>query len=171
MITPQQLYDIADNVWHHRIRSYHPDIEKDDAIQEAVLRAWKNRERFDPTVAKEVTFFSTVMRREIHQHAKVARNCRTQTVTDIMAEHLPTSQGSIYCDDPDPLTVMIMEEDRNDLQQAIDGLSRERNAVIELRMNDIPIGEIAEMFGVSHQAISTRYLRALDQIRDTLGTR
>jgi len=77
MITAETLYEIADKVWRHRIQTYHRDIERADAIQEAVLRAWKNRDKFDPSKAKAVTFFSTVIRNEIHQHAKVSRNRRS----------------------------------------------------------------------------------------------
>ena len=170
MITPTQLYDIADNVWQHRIRGHHPEIEKDDAIQEAVMRAWRNRSKFNPKVAKEVTFFSTVIRNEFHQHAKVARNRCSMTITDVMAEHLPFSQVGVYCDEPDPLTVMIQQEDRDDLQRAIDDLPRDAQLLIELRMEETTLRDIAELFGVSYKAISMRYSRAVDQLRATLGT-
>jgi len=168
MITAEQLYTWAARVWANRIRNFHPDIEREDAIQEAVLRAWLKRDKFDPAKAKAVTFFSTVMRNEIHQHAKVARNNRRTTTTDLGAEDADTLQN-IPCPLCDPLMQLLDEEERGELQRAIDSLPRTTQEVIELRINDTPLREIATMFGVSHQAITKRYSRAIDQIRDRIG--
>jgi len=168
MITTEELYVLARRVWANRIRNYHPDIEREDAIQEAVLRAWLNIDKFDPAKAKAVTFFSTVMRNEIHQHAKVARNNRRTTTTDLLAEDVDT-MAHIRCPLPDPLVQLMEQEERAVLQWAIDSLPRDTQSLIELRINNTPLREIATMFGVTHQAITKRYSRALDQIRDRIG--
>jgi len=66
---------------------------------------------------------------------------------------------------------MMEDEERAELQRAIDSLPRDTQDVIELCIGKTPLREIAAMFGVSHQAIFKRYSRAIDQIRDTLGTK
>lgn len=185
MITPQQLYEMAGQVWSKSIRNYHPDIVKEDAIQEAVLRAWQNRSKFDPNKAKAITFFSTVMRNEIHQHAKVRRNNYTAlgvggdpfgsrslfaVGVQSLLDDATDDRHKNFAREPEPLQQLIEQEDREELQRAIDELPRDAQLLIELRMDDTPLRDIAAMFGVSHQAISARYSRALDQIRDTLGT-
>jgi len=167
MITAEQLYDLARRTWANRIRSYHPNIDREDAIQDAVLRAWLKRDQFDPSKATATTFFSTVIRNEIHQHAKVARNnyYATGTATDDDLPDFDLVDGREMC----PLMRLVLEEEQEQLQLAIDSLPPTTQTVIQLRINGSPLRDIAEEFGVSHQAISTRYERALTKIRDRIG--
>lgn len=69
---PEELYGLAKKVFREfRARALRYE---EDAIQDAVLRAWQVRDRYDPTRSAEVTFFSTVMRNEIREHLKLRRN-------------------------------------------------------------------------------------------------
>lgn len=189
LITAEELYVLAKRVWSGSIRNYHQDIVKEDAIQDAVLRAWLVRDKFDPAKSKAVTFFSTVIRNEIHQHAKLRRNNYKALGTggDIFGERSmfvapgviqsdnddasdDTTRHKNYAPDREPLEQIIEDEDREELQRCIDRLPRRQAEVIEARLNDMPDVLLAQQLGISRQAVGARYSHALDNLRDMMGT-
>ena len=73
--TVEFYYELAEKVWA-RFATRWREAEREDAIQQAVIRCWMQQHRYDPERTQPQTFFSTVIRNEIGQHVRVARNRR-----------------------------------------------------------------------------------------------
>ena len=59
---------------------------------------------------------------------------------------------------------------RTDLQRALDTLAEEDRELLLLRcVNEVPVGAVAKLLGVSRFAVYRRTERCLKQLRDILG--
>ena len=63
--TIDRLYTIANNVWNAYASERWFHIEKDDAIQSAVMLCWQSLGKFDITRAGVNTYFSMICRHEM----------------------------------------------------------------------------------------------------------
>ena len=74
---------------------------------------------------------------------------------------------------PEDLALPGPEEEvilRTDLQRALDTLAEEDRELLLLRcVNEVPVGAVAKLLGVSRFAVYRRTERCLKQLRDILG--
>ncbi len=80
-----------------------------------------------------------------------------------LADHL---QGSIAS----PSQLVVQEESRQAVRRALEQLDENDREIILLRhVEQMPTKEIAAMFGVSYDALRSRYRRALEQLHALLS--
>lgn len=72
---------------------------------------------------------------------------------------------------PDPGTADGDHDLRLSLAAALDGLEPLDRAVLVLRfLDDVSVADVAELLGISQGAVRNRSMRALQRLRDQLGT-
>lgn len=158
-MTPEGLYAIAARVWdvHARGRSDWRGIEREDAIQAAVTRAWRKRDQWDPRFGAESTFYSTIMLHEIAQHAKVERNRRPQL--------LPPEADSIYEQlrtHPDALDEVELQEELHQVLMVLSGRDR---AIVEMRLAGLTNAEVAVHVGLHPVYVAALVRQSVERVR------
>lgn len=133
------------------------DALVDEAVQETLLRVWRNAARFDPQRATVATFAFAI-----------ARN----VVTDLWrrAQVRPVSAGGVAeetvtaRDDVDPMLTGLLVRD------ALAGLSAEHRQVIELGYyQGMRQNEVAERLQIPIGTVKTRTFYALRHLRAQLA--
>lgn len=129
--------------------------EAEDAVNEAVLRAWngfgglRDPDRFGPWLSRIVvnTCRNVLQRRQV---------VRMEPIGDLEPE-----------DDRDRFAD---SQERDEVAKAIDLLSPEQRIVVVLRYwNDLPVDEIARLVGVPSGTVKWRLHTACRHLRDSLG--
>lgn len=153
-MTPDGLYEIARRVWdvHHRGRSDWRGLDREDAIQAAVTRAWQVRDKYDSRRAKEATFFTQVMLNEISQFAKVARNKPAAMLVpdpdSVYAAVQRHPDALDYQDEADEIAAILLTMP--------DGIPRQ---CAEMRLAGLTPREVAAHLGLTMHQVAG-YLRA-----------
>ncbi|MEO1129855.1 MAG: sigma-70 family RNA polymerase sigma factor [Planctomycetota bacterium] len=133
-------------VWSLARRLATTEADAEDAVQEIFLDVWKSAERFDASVASEVTFIAMIARRRlIDRRRKEGRRPDMATLPDGI--------------DADPIEVGASTETNEDVkraQRAMGQLSTEQQRVLQLSI----------FHGLSHERIS----RATDLPLGTVKT-
>jgi RNA polymerase sigma-70 factor (ECF subfamily) len=134
--------------------------EADDIGQEAFLRVWKRAGSFDPKVAR----FTTWLYRIVLNLALDRRRKITPLPIDDAVE--------IRSDDPEPLTMMIENEDRQEVDAAMAALpERQRVAIALFHMEGLSVREAAQSMNVTEKALESLLLRARSAIKKHVETR
>lgn len=134
--------------------------QAEDCVQETFLRAWRARDRFDPTRASLRTWLFAIERRIVLD----AYRARARTPSLVPAEDAPESATATR--DPDPL-------DRLGLLEGLARLSDEqRAAVVAVHLRGRSYGDVSAATGVPVATLRTRVhygLRALRTHLDAEG--
>ena len=130
-------------------------LQAEDAVQEAFARLWR-RDR--PPVSDPVAYvFATV------------RNAAVDTLRQNKARAVdPVSlyNGQVH----DPAGSLIEDEAARRLRSAVDNLpDNQRQAVVMKVYAGLTFQQIAEACGEPLSTVSSRYHRALDRLRGSLG--
>jgi RNA polymerase sigma-70 factor, ECF subfamily len=134
--------------------------EADDIGQEAFLRVWKRAGSFDPKVAR----FTTWLYRIVLNLALDRRRKITPLPIDDAVE--------IRSDDPEPLTMMIENEDRQEVDAAMAALpERQRVAIALFHMEGLSVREAAQSMNVTEKALESLLVRARSAIKKHVETR
>lgn len=124
----------------------------EDAVQDAVLRAWQNLGRLKPPYEVRPWFLAIVRNR-----------CR-----DVL--RMPWSRVSLALHADTPVAARENSTDTAmDVARALAGLSRDDRAALLLRFHlDLPMAEVGRVLGVTEGAARVRVHRALARIRPGL---
>lgn len=133
----------------------HDRIAAEDLIQETLMRAWRNRHRFDLTTNIEAWTF-TILRNQFYTNARKSRE--TQDQDGALATRLVALPDQI-----DHLDVA-------DVQTALATLAPEmREALMLVTVSGLPYEEVATIQGCRVGTVKSRVWRARDQLVRTLG--
>lgn len=136
-------------------RTLGSENDADDAVQEALLRAWLALPRF-----RAGSLFSTWLYRITLNAAHDQRTKRRPEPAEAAAEA------------PDPRDPFVERELAGDLQQALLGLDEDfRLAVVLYDMLGLSYDEIAELTGVAGGTVKSRIFRGRTELARRLGTR
>jgi RNA polymerase sigma-70 factor (ECF subfamily) len=128
--------------------------EADDIGQETFLRVWKRAGSFDPELAR----FTTWLYRIVLNLSFDRRRKPPSLPIDEAAE--------IRSDDPEPLTVMIENEDRRGVAAAVAALpQRQRVAIALFHMEGLSVREAAQSMNVTEKALESLLVRARSAIK------
>ncbi|MCS6962688.1 sigma-70 family RNA polymerase sigma factor [Thermoflexus sp.] len=138
-------------------------MDAEDAAQNAFLRAWQHRHRFDP----ERPFWPWFLRLVIRESQRIAGQRRSRPAL------APGSEKDLWAvetqwKDHDPLPEEIAEqnESREALWRALRGLSpAQRTAVVLRYYEDLSEREIAEAMGCSVGAVKHYLYEARQRLR------
>jgi len=139
----------------------------EELAQEAFLRAYRSRARYQPT-AKFTTWLYRIGTRLAWNWLRDNRHSlRHESIEREREDHRP-----LQIPDPEPLVEsrMLQADRARKVQRALARLpERQRAAVIMLRYNGLSYGEIAEALGASTQSVKAMLFRAHCTLRDRLA--
>jgi len=141
-----------------RFSPVHADAE--DAVQETLLEIWRHASRYDPQVASETAFITTIAKRRLIDRLRR----RSSRLKFAPLDEEPAPVASTACD-----SVEVQEE-----------AERVRTAKCELRDDERRVLEMSLVEGLTHSQISeatslplgtvkTHARRGLLRLRDMLG--
>ena len=129
----------------------------EDVVQEAYLRAWRARSRFDPRRGPVRQWLLAITANVAKDHVKARVRRRTDSLDDPGNVPGPGTDGS------DPVV------DRVDLVEALGVLSEDhRDAVVHTFLLGRPYAEVAEQLGVPPGTLRSRVYYALRRLRTEL---
>ena len=131
----------------------------EDLVAEAFERAYRARGRFDPRRAGERTWLFAIAINRMRDHMR-----RAAAEERAIIRGAPTGSGS----DEDPALGRV--DDRDELTNALAGLSDEEREAIALRYGgDLTTREVANVLGVRVTTAEGRLSRGLRKLKAELG--
>jgi RNA polymerase sigma-70 factor (ECF subfamily) len=134
--------------------------EADDIGQDAFLRVWSRASSFDPRVARFTTWLY-----------RVVLNLSLDRVRK--PKHAPIEEAAeLRSDDPEPVAVMIEDEQRRIVSVALAGLpDRQRAAIVLFHMEGLSGREAAQAMNVSEKAFESLLVRGRAAIKQYVEAR
>jgi RNA polymerase sigma-70 factor (ECF subfamily) len=130
----------------------------EDAVQEAIIQAWKHL----PSLRLSVSLKAWLVRIVVNEINQQRRKKHISTVPLEYAREIADD-----CDDAE--TVMIRNEEHQYLRQALEMLpSEQKEAVILWYFSDLTIPEVAAVMGEREGTIKSRLNRALNRLGEIL---
>lgn len=130
----------------------------EDVVQEVFIQLWKSAARFDPKVASEATFVSTVARRRL-----VDRQRRDQVRggTEPLFEGIP--------DETDEFSQVDTQDEAAWAQEALERIRPEEQRVLRMAISGLSHREIAERTETPLGTVKSHARRGLERVRRLLG--
>lgn len=123
-----------------------------EAVQEAFLRLWNQRDTFNNAMAAKVYLYY-VVRNVVRNHLRAQR--RTVSIP----EHTPAQED----------LAMVTAETCGMVRSAVEALPPQTRRVIELSMAELTVAEIAEQMGISPNSVKTLKKAGYNTLRQKLG--
>lgn len=154
------LHRYRNLVWSLARRLSADFADAEDAVQEVFIELWRNADRFDPSLASEATFVTTIARRRlIDRRRRRGRGLETVPIGD---EPLPDPAATSD-------EVEIREEAAR-VRQAMQQLRPEEQHVLRLSLEQgLSQGEIAAVAQLPLGTVKTHARRGLVRLRHLLG--
>jgi RNA polymerase sigma-70 factor, ECF subfamily len=131
--------------------------EADDIGQEAFLRVWSHAASFDPAIAR----FTTWLYRIVLNLAFDRKRHRTLAPIDEAAD--------VHANEPGPVELLIADEERRILEQAMTSLSeRQRGAIALFHMEGLSGEESAQVMNLSAKAFESLLGRARAALKESI---
>lgn len=137
-----------------------PPSDVDDAVQDVFIEVWRHAERFDPSVAKEVTFVSMITRRRLIDRLRRA--------------------GRVPVPEPEEASKQVPAPTSTDAAETQDELDRVRAAIARLDPDQQQLIQLTLVDGMTHAqaaehlelplgTVKSRVRRGLIKLRAELG--
>ena len=167
-IDTDYFYIMAGRVWSAHARSWWFSIERDDAIQAAVLRCWKNRDTFDPTKSSAATFFSMICRQEMgHRNAQAKRHADAVPYSLNFQTAEGTEMGEFQTARVETDMVEVRDEMALVESRIVSFTADERRDLFALKDRNGP-ANLSRRLGISRAAGSARCRKALQKAQEAL---
>jgi RNA polymerase sigma-70 factor, ECF subfamily len=133
------------------LRVLHDRHEAEDAVQDALLRAWRGAHQLRDPAALEAWVLSVTRNAALDRLRALAVARRTRPLDDDAGAAAPAHHGTA------------------DLEAAVARLSPALRRAVRLHAEGHTLGEAARLEGTSYTAAKTRLCRARAQLRAALG--
>jgi RNA polymerase sigma factor (sigma-70 family) len=135
--------------------------DAEDAVQEVFIELWRHAGRFDPTMAAESTFVSTIARRRLIDRQR--RHSRQPGIHSLAVEPVVTA--------PSEVERLETAEEGQRARELLTQLRPEQRQVLELSIDDgMSQQEIAETTLLPLGTVKTHTRRGLMRLRQLLET-
>lgn len=153
----------GDLVWSLALRLLRRRSEAEDAVQEIFVDVWRSAARYDPGIASEATFITTIARRRLYDRLRRAGR-RPETVSDEVLNHAPSAV--VMAAD-----TMERNSEAYRAARALDALpAAEREVLMLAMLEGHSHSEIAEHLEMPLGTVKTRARRGLLRLREQLST-
>ncbi len=159
----------AGNLFHYLLRSLQDEQDAEDLAQEAFVRVYQNRAKFDreQKFASWLYAIASNLVRDRYRwrsrHRQTSLEGEDNATQANLKERLPSSE-------PTPAERLQQEERAETVRKAVGGLPEElRQPLILAVYQELPQAEIAGILECSVKAVETRIYRARQQLRKVLG--
>ena len=160
----KEFFDAYGNlVWALARRLSGSAADAEDAAQEIFVEVWKSASRFDPDVAPEAVFITTIARRRLidRLRARRRRPVTEQFDEEVTAEHHQHAGGDAGA----------IAADVSIASRALEQLGEAQREILLLGIVDgLTHSEIAIATGKPLGTVKTQMRRGLLKIRELLGT-
>ena len=149
----------GDLVWSLARRYLGNQADAEDAVQEVFIEIWSSAGRYDPGVASEVTFISTITRRRLIDRL---RQYQRRPATEPIDEQLGSNQPSI----PTPL-----DEDAEvaKVGRVLEEMDPQHRQILSMSLYEgYSHSEIASQLDMPLGTVKTRVRRGLIHVREQL---
>ena len=165
------IYAIAERVWSAHARRWWFSIEKEDAIQYAVIRCWRNIDNWDGKRAQAATFFSMICRQEMgHRNTQAKRHADASEQSLNYVTSSGTEVGDLHAA-TDTTDMVEVRDEVALVRRAMETLTVRGKEAVESIAAAVPAKVLAKKWGCSQQAVSKSQLRGLEKVREILSRR
>jgi RNA polymerase sigma-70 factor (ECF subfamily) len=149
-------------VWSLARRLCPRNADAEDVVQEIFITLWKSAGQYDPDVASEATWVTTVARRKlIDLRRKLARRGET----DEVGEDMPSST-------PGQAELAERADEAARASRALSELRTEQRSVLELAvLHGLTYEQVAAKLAMPLGTVKTHARRGLMRVRERLGLR
>ncbi|MBL7040495.1 MAG: sigma-70 family RNA polymerase sigma factor [Pirellulaceae bacterium] len=147
-------------VWSlaRRMCPRHEDAE--DAVQEIFIELWRKAENYEPDIASEATYITTIARRRlIDRYRRRSRDLDTTSIADdVVVDHVEHEKW------------IEVSEEAAHARKHMRQLRPEEQQVLELSINDgMSQSQVAEAMNLPLGTVKTHARRGLIRLRELLG--
>jgi RNA polymerase sigma-70 factor, ECF subfamily len=133
--------------------------EADDIGQEAFLRVWKRARSFDPRIARFTTWLYRIVLNLALDRIRKQAPLPIDDALEVTADH------------PEPLAVMIEDEERQAVAEAMSALpERQRIALILFHMEGLSMSRAAQAMNVSEKAFESLLIRGRSALKQRVAS-
>lgn len=147
-------------IWSLARRFLGNEADAEDAVQDIYIAIWSAAGQYDPSIASEITFISTIARRRlIDRIRKSGRRPTTESLDDDPSEQTQ------------PAVASRLEESAEiaKVERALDTMRRENREILSMSLYEgYSHSEIASHMELPLGTVKTRVRRGLMQIREQL---
>ena len=158
----------GEKLFHFLIRGLQNEAEAADLAQEAFVRVYQHRAKFDAGQKFSTWLYSIAANlvkdryRWRSRHPQVSLDVENEQTGDCLREHLPASG-------PTPSDSLQADERADAVRRAVAALPEDlRTPLILAEYEDRSQAEIGEILGCTAKAVETRIYRARHQLRTLL---
>jgi RNA polymerase sigma-70 factor (ECF subfamily) len=142
------------------VRKQVPPHAAEDVVQEICIQLWKSAGRYDPEVASEATFITTIARRRLIDHRR--KLGRRPEAEELFEEAVPEPE-----EEADPVE---LADEAQQVAGAIAKLRPEQRRVLELSLVEgMTQVQIAEVTRLPLGTVKSHARRGLERVRAALG--
>ncbi|GJM21139.1 MAG: hypothetical protein DHS20C15_10540 [Planctomycetota bacterium] len=139
-------------------------LDPDDVLQEIACRAWKHRERWDPAQGEFRAWVfgiaNNVLRESLRHLTSTSRRATPAPLSTDMWAQLPDTATRIS-------RAVLRDERLAKLLDHLDELPDDERRLLILRgLEGLPHEEVAEVLGLSTEAVSKRWQRLCAKLRE-----
>jgi RNA polymerase sigma-70 factor (ECF subfamily) len=159
----------GERLFHYLIRSLQNEEEAADVAQEAFVRVYQNRAKFDAQ-QKFSTWLYAIAANLVKDHYRW-RSRHPQVSLDAECEQTGHSlRDQLPAPDPTPSARLQSDERAEAVRRAVAALPEDlRTPLILAEYEERSQAEIGEILGCTAKAVETRIYRARQQLRASLG--
>lgn len=133
----------------------------EDVVQEIFIQIWKSAGRYDPAIASEATYITTIARRRLIDHRR--RVGRQPAREDLVDEVAAEDRG---------LDAVDLDDEARIAAEAIANLKPDQQRVLRLAIVEgLTHSEIAEATKLPLGTVKSHARRGLERVRSMLETR
>jgi RNA polymerase sigma-70 factor (ECF subfamily) len=134
--------------------------DAEDAVQEILLGVWRSASRFDPEVAAEAAFITTIAKRRlIDRHRRRGRRLDARPIEEESAIVARTASNSVE-----------VQEEAERVRAVMGKLRDEERRVLEMSLVDgLTHSQISEGTSLPLGTVKTHARRGLNRLREMLG--